>query len=297
MKKTIALFTACLLLGIATPAHAQDDDTEALKLTALEALVTAPPERAMPIVERVLAGDGSDELKARALFVLSQMDTPEARALLVETARTSTGQLQKEAIRMIGVGGDDAALAELATIYTEGDAEVRSAVLEAYMIAGDQDAVFAIAIGATDPQTYEEAVRMLAAMGATDKLRELREQRGVSDALIEGYLIAGDLESLEALAADGSDPARQREAIEALGAAGGREAAPQLAEIYRGTDSADIREAALEGILISGNDDVMLELFRAADDTAEKRALLEMLVLMDSDAVWEIVDQTLEGGQ
>ena len=297
MKKTIALFTACLLLGIATPAHAQDDDTEALKLTALEALVTAPPERAMPIVERVLAGDGSDELKARALFVLSQMDTPEARTLLVETARTSTGQLQKEAIRMIGVGGDDAALAELATIYTEGDAEVRSAVLEAYMIAGDQDAVFAIAIGATDPQTYEEAVRMLAAMGATDKLRELREQRGVSDALIEGYLIAGDLESLEALAADGSDPARQREAIEALGAAGGREAAPQLAEIYRGTDSADIREAALEGILISGNDDVMLELFRAADDTAEKRALLEMLVLMDSDAVWEIVDQTLEGGQ
>ena len=82
MKKTITLFTACLLLGIATPAHAQDDDTEALKLTALEALVTAPPERAMPIVERVLAGDGSDELKARALFVLSQMDTPEARARL-----------------------------------------------------------------------------------------------------------------------------------------------------------------------------------------------------------------------
>ena len=102
---------------------------------------------------------------------------------------------------------------------------------------------------------------------------------------------------LEALAADGSDPARQREAIEALGAAGGREAAPKLADIYRGTDSADIREAALEGILISGNDEVMLELFRAADDTAEKRALLEMLVLMDSDAVWEIVDQTLEGGQ
>ena len=197
----------------------------------------------------------------------------------------------------IGVGGDDAALAELAPIYTDGDAEVKRAVLEAYMIAGDEDAVFAIAIGATDPQTYEEAVRMLAAMGATDKLRELREQRGVSDALIEGYLIAGDLESLEALAADGSDPARQREAIEALGAAGGREAAPQLAEIYRGTDSADIREAALEGILISGNDDVMLELFRAADNTAEKRALLEMLVLMDSDAVWEIVDQTLEGGQ
>jgi hypothetical protein len=87
------------------------------------------------------------------------------------------------------------------------------------------------------------------------------------------------------------------EAIEALGAAGGKEAGPKLAEIYRGADSADIREAALEGILISGNDEVMLELFRSVEDTQEKREILEMLVIMDSDAVWDVIDQTLENGQ
>ena len=170
-------------------------------------------------------------------------------------------------------------------------------MLEAYLIAGDQDAVYRIAVDAQDPEAYEEAVEMLAAMGATDKLRELREQRGMSNALIEAYLIAGDVESLESLAADGSDPARQREAIEALGAAGGEAVAPKLADIYRSTESGEVREAALEGVLISGNADVMLELFREADDTQEKRTLLEMLVIMDSDAVWDVIDQTLENGQ
>ena len=294
MNELARLLLACALLAVASPGLAQGGDREELKIAAIEALITAPPERAMPIVQRVLAGDGSDELKERALFVLSQMDTPEAQTLIVETARSSTGELQQEAIRMIGIGGNDQALAELDAIYANGDAEVRDAVLEAYLIAGDEDAVYRIALDAEDPEAYEDAVEMLAAMGATGKLRELREQRGVSDALIEAYLIAGDLESLELLAADGSDPARQMEAIEALGAVGGRRAGPKLADIYRGSDAADIREAALEGILISGNDGVMLELFREADDAAEKRELLEMLVIMDSDAVWDVIDQTLE---
>lgn len=297
MNKTIPILIACLLFGSAVPALAQDDDSDALKLAALESLITAPPERAMPIVQRVLSGDSSDELKARALFVLSQMDTPEAQTLLVDAARNSSGELQQEAIRMIGIGGNEAAVAELATLYASGDAEVRSAVLEAYLIAGDQDAVYRIAVEAEDTEAYEEAVEMLAAMGANDKLRELREQRGMSNALIEAYLISGDLESLEALAADDSDPALQRDAIEALAAAGGKTVAPKLAEIYRNADSADVRESALEGVLISGNDEVMLELFREADNSEEKRELLEMLVLMDSDAVWDIVDQTLESGQ
>jgi HEAT repeat protein len=294
MNTLARLLLACALLAVASAGLAQDDDSDELKFAAIEALITAPPERAMPIVQRVLASDASDELKSRALFVLSQMETPEAQALLVETARSSSGELQEEAIRMIGIGGNDTSLEELTAIYANGDADVRDAVLEAYLIAGDEDAVYRIALDTEDPDAYEGAVEMLAAMGATDKLRELRDQRGMSDALIEAYLIAGDLESLELLAADGSDFERQREAIEALGAAGGREAGPKLAEIYRGSDSADVREAAVEGILISGNDEVMLELFREADGTEEKRQLLEMLVIMDSDAVWDVIDQTLE---
>ena len=86
MNNSVKILLACVLLGITTPAFAQDD-TDELRITALEALLMAPPERAMPIVQRVLAGDGSDEVKERALFVLSQMNTPEAQTLLIDTAR------------------------------------------------------------------------------------------------------------------------------------------------------------------------------------------------------------------
>ena len=61
-KLSITWFIAAALVAVASPAFAQADD-EDLKFAAIEALITAPPERAMPIVQRVLASDASDELK------------------------------------------------------------------------------------------------------------------------------------------------------------------------------------------------------------------------------------------
>ena len=295
MKTTTKIAFLLLLLCAPMSGFAQQGENEELKIAALEALISAPPERAMPIVQKVLAGDDSDELKARALFVLSQIDTPEAQSLLVDTARNSSGELQNEAIRMIGISGNSAAIGELAGLYASGDQNTKEAVLEAYLIAGDADPVFQIALNTDDPGEFASAVEMLGAMGALDELRALRERSGMSDALIDAYAIAGDVESLEALARDGSDPERQAQALEALGIAGG--AGTTLAEIYRSSDNADVREAALDGMMIGGHDDIVLELFRSSDDAEEKRAMLELLVMMGSDEVWDIIDQTLEAGQ
>src|SRR5262245_58118799 len=99
-----------LIVLIASTAIAQNDDKESLKIEALQALMSAPPERALPIVAKVLKGNGSAELKQHALFVLGQIDLPEAHALLLETARTGDTELRREAIRSIGIGGDPNAL-------------------------------------------------------------------------------------------------------------------------------------------------------------------------------------------
>jgi len=291
LVKTIFVFS---LLCVAGTGLAQTDETEELRIAALEALISAPPERALPIVEKVLNGSGSDEMKSRALFILSQIDTPEAQATLVDAARNTSGELRLEAIRMIGISGKPEAMSVLSDLYTSGDGDVKDAVLDAYMIADDSEAVYQIALNTEDPDEFETAVEMLGAMGATDQLRALRERNGMSDALIDAYAIAGDVDSLQVLANDSSDPERQVQAIEALGVAGGSDIGPTLAEIYRSSESPDIREAALDGMMIAGNDEVVLELFRASQDAEEKRDLLEMLVHMDSDAVWDIIDQTLE---
>jgi HEAT repeat protein len=288
---------ATLIIGISSLAFAQADDADSLKMSALEALIAAPPERALPIVTKVLSGDSSPALKERALFILSQIDLPEAQNQLVETARTGDTKLRLEAIRMIGIGGNAGALAALRDIYAAGDGNTKDAVLEAYLIADDKGAVYQIAVNSQDPQEFENAVQMLGAMGATNELRELRDRPGSGEVLINAYAVAGDVESLTALANDSSDPERQAQAMHGLGIAGGSEVGEVLAGIYRTSDVPKVREAALQGLLIAGDDQAVLELFRASDDPAEKRELLQTLVMMDSDSVWDVIDTTLENGQ
>ena len=196
---------------------------------------------------------------------------------------------------MIGIGGHPDAMTVLTGLYAAGDVDVQSAVLEAYLIAGDPDAVYRIALESEDPEAFGQAVETLGAMGATEQLRALRESRGASDALINAYAIAGDVDSLEAIARDGSDPERQVQALEALGVAGAPGAT--LAGIYRESGDPRIRSAALQGLMIGGEDAVVLELFRASEDSAEKREMLQMLVVMGSDEVWDVIDQMLDNGQ
>ena len=244
-----------------------EDSTEVLKVAALEALISAPPERALPLVIKVLDGNNTDEVKERALFVLSQIDLPEAQARLLDVARSGDSELSSEAVRMIGIGGNAEALAGLQGLYNSGDENLREAVLEAYMIAGDVDAVFAIAESASDAEEFENAVKMLGVMGAVDKLQALSESSGFTEELIQ-----------------------------ALGIAGGDDVNATLMEIYRSAETDDIRHAALEGMLISGYDDGVLELYKESTDAREKRDLLQMLAIMDSDAMMEVIDAALEGG-
>src|SRR5580765_7698384 len=131
MKAFRTALVATAILSIGHAAIAQNDDTESLKMEALRALMSAPPERALPIVAKVLKGNGSDELKRQALFVLGQIDLPEARTLLLETARTGDTELRREAIRAIGIGGDRDALKELGAVYSGGDQDTKEAVLDA----------------------------------------------------------------------------------------------------------------------------------------------------------------------
>ncbi len=300
MRTYTRLILIFFALIAANSAIAQDGDDlrddEALKMVALEALMSAPSERALPIVIRVLEGTGSDEMKEAALFILSQIDDPEASAQLLKMAQSASGELRLDAIRMIGISGGDA-VDSLAAIFSSGDSDVREAVLEAYMIAGNSQGLYNIAINAENNDDFEAAVEMLGAMGATDELSKIRESSGVSDAIITAYIISDDADAIRELALDGSDLEQQANAIEALGIVGADDAEALLTQIYRDSESEFIKEAALDGLLIGDFDDSVLQLYRSSTSTAEKRELLQRLVMMDSDQVMDIIDETLAGDQ
>jgi HEAT repeat protein len=282
-------------LATAQPAIAQAPDDE-LKMAALEALISAPPERALPLVKKVLAGDNSDELKSRALFILSQNDLPEAQIILLDTARSNAGPLRLEAIRMIGIGGDPAAIAGLGEIYESGDMETKQSVLHAYMIAGDSEAVYRLAANADSDEEFEAAVHMLGAMGAPEAIARLPMRPGASESLIHALAVSGDSERLAAIALESDDPEQQLQAIHGLGIAGGENVDHTLIEIYQATGNYEVKQAVMHTLMVSDSSDSLLQLFRDADEAQEKRDLLRLLVIMDDEVALQVIEETL-GGQ
>ncbi len=295
MKQPLRLLAVFAGLILATSAIAQDSEQHELKLMALEALMTAPPDRALPRVLKVLESNESPEFKERALFILSQINHPDAASKLMELANDNGGDLQHEAVRMVGISGNREQIAKLRPLYATADEELKDSILEAYLIANDREGVLEIAQAAQDPEDFERAVNILGAMGAREELRVLRSRGDMSESIIQALAISGDVDTLLDMARDGSNLEQQVNAIEALGIAGGGGEA--LIGIYRESDSQEVRDAVRHGLLVSGHDEGVIDLYREAADVDEKKDLLELLVMMGSDQAMDVIDAALAGDQ
>ena len=268
---------------------------EELALAALEGLMSQSSERALPIVKRVLAGSQTTLVKQRALFVLSQIDGPEAQQILLQTSRSSDAALRGEAIRAIGIGGNPKALDGLLDIYKTGDPAVKGEVLQAWMIAGRKEPVYQVALNAKSEDEANEAIRMLGVMGATEELRKLADRPNAASGLVEAFAISGDLASLKKLV-DGTSSREVRiDAVRKIGIIDGAEARTALRDIYSRSTDAEMKEAALQGLLIAGDEQGVLALYRSAKTPDEKRALMRYLSMMDGEAALDAIDEALGG--
>ena len=303
MKFAITMLVALLMAGptfAQTPKKPQQaaerapTNEEELALAALEGLMAQSPERALPIIKKVLAGPQSTLVKQRALFVLSQIDSPEAREILLQTSRSSDPAMRSEAIRSIGIGGDPKALAALQAIYNAGGPEVKGEVLKAWLIADDKEAMYQVALNAKTEGEATEAIRLLGAMGAVDELRKLGDKPIAASGLVEAYAISGDLASLRKIAEGSGDRAVRIDAVRKIGIIDNDAAKAALREIYSRSTDAEIKDAALQGMLIADDEQGVLALYRAAKTPEEKRALLRTLTMMDGDAALQAIDAALE---
>ena len=276
------------------PSKSKPSEQESLALAAMEGLMQQPPERALPIIKKVLAGTQTPLVKKRALFVLSQIDSQEADDILLQTARSGDSSMRNEAIRSIGIGGRDKSLGALLEVYNAGDADVKKQVLHAWMIADRKAEVFQIAANAKSEDEAAEAIQMLSAMGAVDELRKLGDRPNSSDKLVEAYAISGDLQSLRKIAEGDKEPSVRAEAVRQIGIIDTEAARTLLRDIYGRATNEEIKEAALQGMLIADDEQGVLALYRAAKSPEEKRMLLRTLTNMDGDAALQVIDDALE---
>ncbi|MBL8525794.1 MAG: HEAT repeat domain-containing protein [Betaproteobacteria bacterium] len=273
-------------------------EEEALALAAMEGLMSQPAERALPLLKKVLAGSQTRLVKERALFVLGQINKPEAQDILLDFARMPDNPLRNEAIRTIGIGGNTKSLGALQDIYNAGDATTKRRVLEAWLIAGRKGEVYQAALNAKTESEAASAIRTLGAMGAGEELRKLGEHRKNSRSLLEAYAVAGDLTSLRKIAEGPGDMSLRVDATRRIGIINSEAARTALRDLYNangGAENAQLRDAALQGMLVRNDQQGVLALYRAAKTNEEKRVLLRTLSIMGGDAALAAIDAALEG--
>src|SRR6266404_5035439 len=100
------------------PAHPENQSDDELKMLAIQGLMNSDPERAMPLLEKVLNGSASPREKSKALFVMAQSGSPQSREILGRIARgQSNPELQRKAVEYLGIFGGAESRKTLAEVY------------------------------------------------------------------------------------------------------------------------------------------------------------------------------------
>jgi HEAT repeat protein len=269
------------------------NEDEELKLYALNGLMGNDPERAVPMLQKFLRGNHSPRLKEKALFVLSQSETPEGYKTLAEVARGSAHpELQLQALEYLGIAGGDEAMRVLDEVYRSSNKpEVREAVLQAYHIDDRTGRILAIARDGKDP-LRREAVNLL---GANEKVQELRQlyqsEPELRMEVLQALGVAGDVETRAETARQERDPGLRRQAIQGLGINETPEAAKALRSLYGAATDAPTREAILQAFMVQDNARALIEIFNAEKDREVRREIVRLLANMDSDEAEKFLER------
>ncbi len=221
--------------GQAVSPESQSD--EDLKLLALNGLMRSDPERALPLIEKVL-GDPklAPKIKERALFVLAQNRTGKSREVIMNIAKGGGNpDLQVKAIEYLGISGGQA---EVAQLYTTGASiQVKEAIINSLMMSKNVDKLVEIARAEKEPRVRTAAIERMG-MIRSDKTAELLASLYSGDtvakqAVINALFMQHGTKSLIDLARKEQDPKLKRELVERLSMMKDKEATDYMMEILK----------------------------------------------------------------
>lgn len=278
----------------ANPDNISDEE---LKLLALQSLMNSDPEKAVPLLDKVIHGNYSPRLKDKALFVLSQSSSDQAQKILLSLAKANNDpELQKRAIRYIGMSGrrNSEILKEIYNGTT--DPNVKKECFQGWLMSGDRDAVLAVARTEKSPELRKDAIRYLGMMGGRTELREMYKSSpdsGTREAVIQGMLMSGDSQGLAEIANTEKDPDVLEKAINTLGMVGGQDSITALTNIYNTHSQLEIKKRVINGLFLRGAAKEMVAMARKETNPELKKAWIQKLSLMNSPEVTEYMMEIL----
>jgi HEAT repeat protein len=269
------------------PAHPESQPDEELKMLAIQGLMNSDPQRALPLLEKVLNGPATPKEKSKALFVIAQNGSPQSREILGRIARgQSNPDLQRKAVEYLGMFGGQESRKTLAEIYASStDESVKRAIIRSYMIAGDREHLLAAAKSEKDASLRAEAIRQLGIVHAPEELRQLYKTETspeVKKDILQAFFLSGDAKFLAEAALGEKDTDIRRSAIRNLGLIGSPEAKDALEQIYAKETDRENKEAVLNAFFIQGNAHALVLIARSEKDPQLKKSAVSKLAIMNS---------------
>jgi len=279
----------------ANPGELSDEET---KLLALNALMNSDPEKAVPVLDKVIHGNYSPKLKDKALFVLSQSSSDKAQQILLSLAKANNDpELQKRAIRYIGMNGSSRNRGILKEIYNgTNDPSVKKAVFQGWLMSGDKEDALAVAKTEKSPELRKDAIRLIGMMGGRTELRELYKSAPdaqTKEAIIQGMMMGGDSQGLAEIANTEKDPEVLDKAINTLGLVGGQDSLNTLTNIYNTHADLNTKKRVINAMFLHGAGKEMVALARKETNPELKKAWMQKLSLMNSPEVTEYMMEIL----
>ena len=279
-----------------TPVNPAAEADEEMKLIAINSLLQSDPSVAYPALQKVLAGNSSVKVKEKALFVLTQNSTPEARKLLGTVAANSANpDLQMRAIRYVGMMGSDDARKELESLYSRSnDERVKRAILQSFMRSGSRTFLVNTAKAEKNPELRAEAIRQLALSGGQDDLWQLYQSSSSTEdksAILKSMFLSHNAARLGELARTEKDPQLRVAAIKSLGLMRENGSGDTLVSIYRSDSNAEVKNAVLNALFIQQNGKALVDIARSEKDPQLKEKAVSKMSLLHSK---EVTDYMLE---
>ena len=263
------------------PVKPENVPDEELRLMALNSLARADDQRAIPMLEKIVNGTGSPRLKERALYVLAQNGSPQARAIVVKIARGGNPDLQARAVQHLGAfGGVESRQALLDIFKSSDNVTVKRNILRSFMSTGDREQLLNIARTEPMPELRAEAVQQLGNMGAQEQLMQLyatEKSIDVRKRIIQAMFQRHNPDTLVQLLKTESEPELRRTIVQNLGQMGSPSGAAALQALYASEKDEAVKRAVVDAFSTQRNAKVLIELGRKENDPAMKRRILERL--------------------
>src|ERR1700730_12947116 len=285
--------------GTGQPSRPEAQGDQELKMLAIQGLMNSDPERAMPLLEKVLQGPASPKEKSKAMFVLAQSGSPQGREIIGRIARgQSNPELQKKAVEYLAIFGGPEARKTMAEIYaSSADASLKRSILRSYMIGGDKERLFAAAKSEKDPTLRREAIRQLGLVHGEQELEQLYQTESspeIRREILQAFFLAGDVAKMLEAAKNEKDPELRRAAVRNLGLVRSDESSKGLAEIYARETDRGIREEVLNAYFLQGNAGAIVGIAQAEKDPGLKKKAVEKLSLMHSKEASDYMMELLQ---